>query len=200
MWLLSWEEEETSAILAQVALAPLAKNCSSQELPTEIVVGKKSTEVCREPAVTENPPDPQLGKCCPQPPSSLDHGPWALCLPCTEARQMAISSARNALQAVSLVFPLISALSLFSPVHNTREEAAVCETGLVPSQTHFSYTIRAVKHVRQSSTHRFHRALVQLTQPKCASTRSAHIKQQMRTSDIIFIGFPPHSSILFVSL
>lgn len=44
MWLLRYEEEETSVVLAQVAVAPLAKKCSSQELPREIIVGKQSGE------------------------------------------------------------------------------------------------------------------------------------------------------------
>lgn len=73
MWLLSWEEEETSEVLVQVAIAPLAKNCSSEEPPREIAVGKQSTEACMEPTVAEHPSGQHLGKCCPQPPSSLHH-------------------------------------------------------------------------------------------------------------------------------
>lgn len=74
MWLLSCEEEETSAVLPQAAVAPLAKKCSSEALPREIIVGKQSTETRREPMAAEHPPDQQLGQCCPQPPSSLHHG------------------------------------------------------------------------------------------------------------------------------
>lgn len=54
MWLLSCEEEETSAVGAQVAIAHLAKN-SSQELPREIMMGKQSSEVHREPMAVEHP-------------------------------------------------------------------------------------------------------------------------------------------------
>lgn len=73
-WLHSCEEEETFAVLPHVAVALLAKNYSSQELPGEIIVGKERTEVCREPTVAEHPTDQQLGKCCPQPLSHLHHG------------------------------------------------------------------------------------------------------------------------------
>lgn len=65
MWLPSCEEE--------VAIAFLAENCSSEEIPREIIVGKQGTEACREPTATERPSDQQLGKCCPQPLPSLHH-------------------------------------------------------------------------------------------------------------------------------
>lgn len=64
MRLLSCEEEETSAVRAQVAIAHLAKNFS-QELPREMMMNKQSTEVHM---ADEHPSDQQLHNCCPQPP------------------------------------------------------------------------------------------------------------------------------------
>lgn len=182
MWLLSCEEEETCAILPQVAVAPLAKKCSSRELPREIAVGKQSTEALREPVPAEHPSDQQLGKCCPQPPSSLHHGAVGavFTLHRSETDGDFISSGMHMPYESSLSCFLCPLLSHSSLPSNTRsspslfgEEAVVCEAGSVPSQTCFSNISGAVKHLRQSSAHRFHRALVQ---PLRASARAAHIK------------------------
>lgn len=102
--LLSCEEKETSAVRAQAAIAHLAKNFS-QELPTEMMMNKQSTEVHREPMADEHPSDQQQHNCCPQP-------PWhrGRCVyPAENQDRQQCHQPRNAhaLSALSLMFPLL---------------------------------------------------------------------------------------------
>ena len=64
VWLLSCEEEENSTVLAQVAIAPLAKTAPPKSY-LERSLWANSTEAHKEPMAAEHPSGQQLGKCCP---------------------------------------------------------------------------------------------------------------------------------------
>jgi len=121
-WLLGCEEEETFAVLPWVAVTPLAKNCSFQELPGEVIMGKQSTEARMEPTVAEHPSEQQLGKCFPQPPSSLCHGTvgaeFTLCRSKTDGHFISPGMHMPCKSSVScFLCPLLFHFSLLSNTH-----------------------------------------------------------------------------------
>lgn len=165
MWQLSCEEEETSAVRPQVATAHLAKKFT-QELPREIMMDKKGSEVHR---TAEHPSDQQLHNCCPQPPCIVGA---VFTLQRTKTDGNFISPGMH-MSSQPLVSCFLSSLTFLScPTHFL----ACISVGKRP----FLSTSRDVHCLWQISIHIYHRVLVQLTS-QCVSSRSAHTKPKIRT-------------------